>query len=414
MAAAPAALATPGGGRVAAGGRYVYRVPASVPYWSGRTLAAIAGALLGGRVRRGPHTGRLRARLAELFEGAEVVPCGSGRVAIELALRALGVGAGDEVVVPTFCCRSIMPPILALGATPVLADAGPDLNVSVATVDAALTTRTRAVIVPHLFGNPADVDGIEALCRPRGIAVIDDAAQALGATRSGRPVGAFGSAGIVSFGRGKVCFGTGGGALVTADTDVAARAASVTLTTAPAGRAAVDALSVLVWRRWRRVTLPALRLVSRFSRPPGRAAYRREAMRNIDAAVALTLLATLPDNVRARRARVARYRSVLEGCEGVDLVPHGPGSACLTQVVRVAGADGDRAAAVLARLRASGVEADRSYRPLHLMPAYARFARRPLTRADSVWTELVELPCEPSVRLDTVEAIARTVRQVLP
>src|SRR5262245_62628085 len=140
--------------------------------------------------------------------------CGSGSLALEIAVRACGVGEGDEVIIPTFCCTSVVPPILAVGACPVLADVGDELNITAETVEAALTQKTRVIVVPHLFGNPAGINSIVNLAHRRDIRVIDDAAQALGATIDGQPVGSFGDFGILSFGREKVCFGLGGGVVV--------------------------------------------------------------------------------------------------------------------------------------------------------------------------------------------------------
>src|SRR5262245_65883346 len=118
--------------------------------------------------------------------------CGSGSLALEIALRACGVGEGDEVIIPTFCCTSVVPPILAVGACPVLADVGDELNITAEKVEAALSQRTRVIVVPHLFGNPADINSIVDLAHHKEIRVIDDAAQALGASIDGWSVGSFG------------------------------------------------------------------------------------------------------------------------------------------------------------------------------------------------------------------------------
>src|SRR5262249_9026426 len=147
----------------------------------------------------------------------EAILCGSGSLALEIALRGCDVGTGDEVIIPTFCCTAIVPPILAVGAIPVFADVAEDLNISVTTVNAVLTRKTKPIIVPHLFGNPAAIDAIIDLTRGRNIRVIDDAAQAMGAAIADRPVGSFGDAGIISFGSEKVCSGIGGGAVVLRD-----------------------------------------------------------------------------------------------------------------------------------------------------------------------------------------------------
>jgi dTDP-4-amino-4,6-dideoxygalactose transaminase len=178
--------------------------------------------------------------------------CGSGSLALEIALGACGVREGDEVVIPTFCCTSVVPPILAVGAYPVLADIGEELNITAETVEAVLTNKTAAIIVPHLFGNPADISGIIELARRRNIRVIDDAAQALGATIDGRPAGSFGNAGILSFGSEKVCFGLGGGVVVSRQKDVLNGNLKIDLSAASLSPTLRSFLSTLVWRRWRR------------------------------------------------------------------------------------------------------------------------------------------------------------------
>jgi perosamine synthetase len=340
------------------------------------------------------------------------LPCGDGRSAIELALRALDVQAGDDVIVPAFCCTSIVPPILAVGARPVLADVGPELNLTPETVESALTPRTRVVIVPHLFGNPADIEAIAGLCAAHGLLLIDDAAQAMGATVQDRAAGTFGDAGLVSFGRGKICFGTGGGALVSKRPEVIERAACLELLPAHSRDTLTRAFSVLFWRRWRRWFLPAQAVGARFRktrRAP--ASYERRAMANLDAAVAGTLLDRLPGDLRARRERVAAYGRALAGVPALALVPHRPGSACLTQVVMVdPSRRGGAAARVVTALRERGYEVNTSYTPLHLGGGTRAWSHGPLTRTDAVWHSLVELPCEPSVSMAEIDRISATVR----
>jgi perosamine synthetase len=390
---------------------YAYRVPLCVPFWNWRTYAALFGCSVLGRTIDGSSVEALERRLARYYSTLSVVSCGSGRAAIELALRATGVVEGDEVIVPTFCCASIIPPIVAAGAVPVFADVGEDLSLTPETVDAACTRRTRAVIVAHLFGNPAPSDAIGELCRTRALILIDDAAQALGAHVHGRPLGSFGNAGIVSFGSGKVCFGTGGGVLVSHDAGVLARARSYRMQRPAGGETLQRGLSVLLWRRWRRWSLPLHVALSRLrSAPRGNAEYRASAMPNLDAAVALSLMDTLGVNLRARRTCVDAYRREIVDNGRLQLVPHHDGSACLTQVVRLPAGE-TRAARSIDALRRAGYEVDRSYTPLHLQPQYAAFGpRRSLPNAERVWREVVELPCEPSVKLADIERIARIVR----
>ena len=141
------------------------RVPLAVPYWNGETYRAILRSLLSGAVVEGPDFQRLQSAVLGALGVENAALCGSGSLAIEIALRACGVGRGDEVIIPTFCCTAVVPPVLAVGAVPVLADVGAELNITAETVDAALTKKTKAVIVPHLFGNPAEIDGIVDLTR---------------------------------------------------------------------------------------------------------------------------------------------------------------------------------------------------------------------------------------------------------
>ena len=158
------------------------QVPLAVPYWNGETYRAILRSLFSGTVVEGPDVQRLQSSVMATLGVENADLCGSGSLALEIALRACGVGRGDEVIIPTFCCTAVVAPVLAVGAVPVLADVGAELNITAETANAALTKKTKAIIVPHLFGNPAEIGAIVDLTRDENIRVIDDAAQALGAT----------------------------------------------------------------------------------------------------------------------------------------------------------------------------------------------------------------------------------------
>jgi dTDP-4-amino-4,6-dideoxygalactose transaminase len=396
-----------------------YRVPLAVPYWSDATYRRILRSIGSGAVVDGPDLRELRSQVIETLGVREAVLGSSGSLALELALRSCGVGRGDEVVIPTFCCSAVVSPVLAVGATPVLADVGEELDLTVETVGAVLTRKSKAVIVPHLFGNPADIAAIIALVRDKNIRVIDDAAQALGATLLGRPVGSFGDAGILSFGSGKVCFGLGGGAAISRrenfllDDSVLAWAWPSTQTELR------RLVSTLFLRRWRRWTSP---LRKTLSRRPAQAsetplgAYRQETMANLNAAVACSLMETLGDNIAARRARVRAYHELLEGVAGLQLMPHRIGSACLTQVIRFLPRlkGRDLASDAIAALERNGYELQGSYVPIHLLSHFGMCVWDNLPHADRIWADLVELPCEPEVSLDHVEQIAGIVKAIVP
>jgi len=346
----------------------------------------------------------------------DAVLCGSGSLALEIALRECGVGLGDEVIIPTFCCTAVVPPVLAIGAVPVLADIGAELNITAETVDAALTKKTKAIIVPHLFGNPADIGAIVDLVRGRNIGVIDDAAQALGATIEGRPVGTLGDVGILSFGSEKVCFGLGGGVVVYRNKELFNGAVALDLAPAQVLTSLRTLLSTIFSRRWRRWTLP---LLSRVMNPPGPdlppAPYRIESMANLNAAVAVSLMRELRENIVARRARGAAYRELLGTEERLTLIPHRGGSACLTQVVRVLPKrrGEDLASEIIEVLGSAGYEIQGSYVPIHLLSGYQQLVRRPLPHAERVWADLIELPCEPDVSFAHVERTAAIIKQAV-
>ena len=132
----------------------------------------------------------------------------SGTAALHLALAAMGVGPGDEVVVPSFVCSALLNAVTVTGASPVMAEIDPaTLNLDPQDVERRLTLRTKAVVVPHMFGLPADLDRLLAL----GVPLVEDCAQAIGARYRGRPVGSHGKAAIFSFYATKV-LATGEGA----------------------------------------------------------------------------------------------------------------------------------------------------------------------------------------------------------
>jgi len=160
----------------------------------------------------------LEAAVAAHAGARHALAVSSGTVALELGLRACGVGFGDEVILSAYDWGASAGAILRLGAIPVFGDIDPDTySLDPAGVTARVTSATRAVIVTHLFGNPADMASLGAAARRAGLSLIEDASQALGATYEGRPVGSLGTVGCASLGWGKVVSGGEGGVLMTND-----------------------------------------------------------------------------------------------------------------------------------------------------------------------------------------------------
>src|SRR5581483_381212 len=164
-------------------------------------------------------------RFAEFCETREAVSTCNGTAALHLALASLGIGPGDEVVVPALTFVASASAVVYTGARPVFADVDESTwCVSAETIARALSPRTRAIIVVHLFGQPADMDPILALGARRRIRVIEDAAEAHGALYRGRKVGGIGDVGVFSFYGNKIVTTGEGGMLVTGDRTLAERA----------------------------------------------------------------------------------------------------------------------------------------------------------------------------------------------
>ena len=303
-----------------------------------RIAAAIAGVVEGGRFILGPEVEAFESEFAAACGAGQAVGVANGTDALELALRAMGVGEGDEVVVPSFTFYASAESIPPTGAVPVFCDVDPDTAcVTAETVAAVLTPRTKAVIAVDLFGNVAPVPTIAEL----GVPVLEDAAQAAGATLDGLPAGSLGLASSFSFFPSKNLGGFGdGGAVVTSDDAVA------------------DAVRTLRFHGSR--DKKTFDFVGRNSR-----------LDEIQAAVLRVMLGELPAWTEGRRAAAARYleAGIADLARPIEPVP-GSRPAWHLFVVRH-----DRADELAAKLAERGIEARGYYRtPVHRQPAMARWA----------------------------------------
>ena len=162
--------------------------------------AAVSRVLASGRYVLGPEGEALEREIADYVGAPHAVGCNSGTDALHLPLVAIGVGPGDEVVVPAFTFFATAEAVSYTGATPVFADIDPaTFNLSVRSIEEKITGKTKAVIVVHLFGQCAALDEIANLCRRRNLVLVEDCAQALGAEYQGRRAGSWGEFGCFSF-----------------------------------------------------------------------------------------------------------------------------------------------------------------------------------------------------------------------
>lgn len=336
--------------------------------------AATARVMDSGRLLLGAEGRAFEEELAAWAGARHAVGVASGTDAIELALRALGVGPGDEVVTQANTCVPTVAAIERAGATPVLCDADPaTATVDVASMGAAITDRTRALIPVHLYGQCADMDPILAL----GVPVIEDCAQAHGASYRGRRAGTMGALGAFSFYPTKNLGALGdGGAVVTGD--------------------------------------PALDERLRLLRQYGQADRYEHVIRGVNsrldelqAAYLRVRLALLDDGLARRRAIAARYDEALAGAAGaVPLArPEDTEHALHLYVVRAAQRDRFRAA-----LDAGGVATLIHYpHPVHGHEPYRTLGQgRALAGAEELARTVVSLPLYPELTDDEVDHVART------
>ena len=185
--------------------------------------AAIARVLAHGKYILGPEVSELEERLADYTGATYCITCANGTDAIQIALMALSVGPGDEVICPGFSYIATAEAPTLLGARPIYVDIDPGtFNMDPVLLDAAITPRTRAIIPVSLYGQTADFDAINAIATKHGIPVIEDGAQSFGATSNGQKSGNLSTIGCTSFFPSKPlgCYGDGG-AIFTSDTELA-------------------------------------------------------------------------------------------------------------------------------------------------------------------------------------------------
>jgi perosamine synthetase len=201
------------------------RIPLSAPDISEADIAAVTEVLRTSRLSLGPRLEEFERAVADYAGAAHAVAVHSGTAGLHLCVRALGIGEGDEVIVPSFAFIAVANAVRYERAVPVFVDIEPEtLNLDPRKIEAAITPRTRAIIVVHTFGCPAELTEILEIARRHHLFVIEDACEAIGAEYGGRKVGAQGDAGVFAFYPNKQITTGEGGAIVTQEPEVAARA----------------------------------------------------------------------------------------------------------------------------------------------------------------------------------------------
>lgn len=346
--------------------------------------ARIQGVLDHGQYIMGPEVAEMEGKLADYVGANHCISVSSGTDALLIALMALGVGPGDEVVTSAFTFVATAEVILMLGAVPVFVDIEPDtFNIDAALIEKAITGRTKAIIPVSLYGQTADMNAINAIATRHGIAVIEDAAQSFGATYEGRKSSALSTVGCVSFFPSKPlgCYGDGG-AIVTDDSDLAQ-----------------IMRQVRVHGQERRYYHTRVGVGGR--------------MDTLQCAIVLAKLEQFEWEVQRRQAIGVRYNQLLVGSNAVTTQTIRPGRTSVFAQFTIAIADRTK---VIEALTESGIPTAIHYpTPLHRQPAYIDRCRivGSLIHTETASDRVLSLPFHPYLDEQTQNRIVAALKSAI-
>jgi perosamine synthetase len=368
------------------------RIPLSAPDISETEIAAVTSVLRTPWLSRGPMIEEFERALAEYLGVPHAVAVSSGTAGLHLALRALGIGAGDEVIVPSFAFISVAHAVEYVGAVPVFVEIEPEgLGLDPASVEAAIGPKTRAILLVHTFGCPGRLEEILPLARRRSLILIEDACEALGAELSGKKAGSFGEAGVFAFYPNKQITTGEGGAVVVRDTALARRLRMLR-------NQGCD--PSLDW-------LQNVELGYNYRLPELSCALGVEQLKRIEP-------------ILARRAAVASgYARRLAGDPRLELPPASPSDrriSWFTYSLRLKdGADACVRDQIYHHLIASGIGCGRYFVPIHLQPAYQRLPHRAasLPLSESIAARSLALPFFNRITEVQLDEVCRALTEAL-
>ncbi len=364
------------------------RIPLSAPDITEAEIAAVTAVLRRRHLSLGPELPAFEAELAGYHGVDHAVAVSSGTAGLHLALITLGIGPGQEVIIPSFAFVAVANTILQVGATPVFAEIDAlTLNLDPSAVERAITPRTRAILVVHTFGVPAEMEALEEVAQRHGLAVIEDACEAIGAERNGRRAGSFGHLAVLGFYPNKQMTTGEGGAVLARNSTHAARLRRLR----NQGRDA-DA-------DWLDHAEPGFN-------------YR---LSELACALGRVQLGRIEEMLLLRRQAAERYHALLSGMAGLErpplVLPHCAVSWFVYVVRLPEGADRDRVRAALA---GRGIAAGRYFAPIHLQPAWrARQASTRLPLTESIARRTLALPFFNRICAAQQEEVADALRDAL-
>jgi perosamine synthetase len=377
------------------------RIPFHLPTIGEEEIAEVVDTLRSGWLTTGPKVRRFEAAFAAYVGARHAVAVNSCTAALHLALEAVGVGPGDEVILPTYTFTATGEVVTYLDARPVLADCRPDtLNIDVTTIEPLLTPRTKAIVPVHIAGQACDMDPIMELARARGIAVVEDAAHALPTLYKGRLIGSIGDLTTFSFYATKGVTTGEGGMITTEREDYAARVRRMSL----------HGLSGDAWNRYS---------------DKGQWYYEvldfgfKYNLTDLAAAIGIEQLKRSDAMWKRRREIASMYTDAfaeLDTCATPREVAYGTHAWHLYILeVNPAAVAGGRDA-VFRALQERGIGTSVHFIPLHLHPAYRQalgYAPGMFPHAERAFQRAISLPIYPRMTNAHVEAVVTAVRDTL-
>lgn len=375
-------------------------VPFFLPEIGEEEIASVVETLRSGWLTTGPKTKLFEERFAQKVEAPQAVAVNSATAALHLALEALGVGPGDEVIVPTMTFTATASVAVHLGAKPVLVDVEPDtLNLDPARIEAACTPRTKVVMPVHYAGQPCELDPILEIARRRGLRVVDDAAHALPTRYRGRMIGSLTDITAFSFYANKTITTGEGGMATTADDQLADRMR----------RMALHGMSRDAWKRFTKEGSWYYEVLE-----PG---YKYN-LSDVASAIGLHQLAKCDRFWEARRERAGWYDELLADVPEVAAPRVRPDvqHAWHLYVVQL---QLDRLRIgrneFIQELNAAQIGTSVHYVPLHRHPYYQRtLGHEPgdFPVADALYDRIISLPLYTRMTRDDVERVVDAVRSI--
>ena len=360
------------------------RIPLSAPDITEADIEAVTNVLRSSRLSIGPVQEEFERAVSNYVGVKHAVAVSSGTAGLHLSLRALGIGEGDEVILPSFTFIAVAHAVRYERAVPVFAEIDPvTLNLDPQKIEERITPRTRAIVVVHTFGVPADLEPILKIAARHRLPVIEDACEALGAEYRGRKAGGIGRTGVFAFYPNKPITTAEGGMVVTDDDQLAD-------------------------------TMRALRNQGRRESDGGsghRLLGYNYRLSELHCALGLSQMRRLDRILERRRDRALHYAGALRNLPGVTLplldTPHGR-ACCFAFVIRVSDRD-----LLYQQLTGRGIGCAPYFPPIHRQPLYAPFATSDLPLTDQAAASTLALPFFNAITDEQITEVCEPIRQAV-